>query len=173
MTERKRSFLVFLKIPNFISLRTPLCSFSPPSPSAVCALVLHAELQELGICRGEVLEEALLVPRVQLHVLLELCVLQQPQVAGQHHQLPSLCLVLQRPLPRLSLVRLLLGPLLLQQQPEIVVGEGVNGIDPSGTELWSFFCGSASHKIFTINTRKKSCGHSDSEARREIITSPF
>ena len=60
----------------------------------------------------------------QLNVLLKGRVLDECEVAGEHHERAVLGLVLGGSLPRLALVLLLKGPLLLKEKTEILVGKG-------------------------------------------------
>lgn len=87
-------------------------------------LELYSQLEQLSEGRCEVFEEELLVPGVELHVLSEVRVLEQPQVGRQHHEITRRVLVLQGSGPGLPLVSALRGPLLLQQQSEVLVAEG-------------------------------------------------
>mmetsp|Transcript_36442 Transcript_36442/g.67879 ORF Transcript_36442/g.67879 Transcript_36442/m.67879 type:complete len:334 (+) Transcript_36442:40-1041(+) len=90
----------------------------------------HAERKQLGKSRGEVLEEQLLVLGVGLHVRAELGRTYQAHVGGQHHELATRVLQLSRAGPFLAVVGLLGGPLLLQQQTEVLIGEGGLGVGP-------------------------------------------
>jgi hypothetical protein len=83
---------------------------------------------------NSLLEEQILVLCVSLGVLLELLVLGQRHVRGQHHQRLGLAvseLGGSAPLPP--------GPLLVKEQLEVVVGKGRGGESPGTVETGSVY----------------------------------
>ena len=85
----------------------------------------NTELEELDNDVGEVIEEELVVGGILLNPLLELLVLNEGDVGGEHHEgLGLLVLILLRAVPLLPL------PLLLNEEPEVVVGHDGGGEGP-------------------------------------------
>lgn len=89
-------------------------------PSLVFGLLEgHSKLKQGGDCLGKVLEESIAVLGIQLGVLLEALVLNKLHVSGQHHEALGLDI-----LKLLGTIPLLVRPLLLEEQLEVVVGQG-------------------------------------------------
>lgn len=100
-------------------------------PDAVLGLALkrHAQLEQLDDDVGKVVEEGLAVLGVLFDVLLESLVLDQGHVGRQHHQaLGGLVLVLLGSVPAAP------SPLLLHQEPIVVVGQDRGGEGPGAVE---------------------------------------
>lgn len=109
--------------------------FSPELvPRHLTVQVFAAQLVELLVVLGKVFEPEVLVLVVLVGPDLELGVGDQGQVGGQHHQVPLLVLELGGPHPLLALVRLLLRPLLLEHEPEVLVAQGRLGAGPGAPE---------------------------------------
>jgi hypothetical protein len=88
-------------------------------PVLLRLLERHAQLKQRDDRILEVREKCLVVARIQLRVLAEALVFDELHVRGQHHQRLRLDV-----LELLGAVPLLVGPLLLEQQLEVVVGHG-------------------------------------------------
>ena len=103
-------------------------------PRNLTAEVLAAELHQLLEVLGEIAEPELLVLVVLLGPHLELGVLHQGEVGGEHHEVALLVFELRRPRPLVALVLRLRRPLLLEEQPEVLVAHRVLGVGPRAPE---------------------------------------